>query len=51
MKEALCRVCEEWVPVSQRGLLKRHDSSDPDFYCDGSLKPVKWALGVRYERG
>jgi hypothetical protein len=45
---ALCRVCEKWVPVTQHRLLKRHDSlSDPDLYCEGSLKPINWAIAVR----
>ena len=41
-----CRICEEIVPVSQRGLLKRHASDDLDFYCDGSLKPWTWGKEV-----
>lgn len=43
-RTVFCRICEEEVPVNQRGLIKRHESDDPEFYCDGSLKPAVWGL-------
>jgi len=46
--EVVCRICKTVQPViRQRNIIRRHCSlSDPDFYCEGSLKPKDWGLSV-----
>jgi hypothetical protein len=47
-KYAKCRICRAWVLVNKQDLLSFH-AGGPGIGCDGSRKPIQWAVEVQSE--